>query len=51
MDKMQQWRDGLLSDAEIMEWLISYMVEVQISMKARETDIAEGILPSQFRSA
>lgn len=48
MDKMDQWRDGLLSDAEIIGWLLSDIAnahnaigEVQDSMYKRETKIAD----------
>lgn len=47
-ERMKAWREGLLSDAEIMEDLVSdalinlqAQTEVLNSMKAREKDAAE----------
>ena len=48
MDKMAQWRDGLLSDAEIIGWLLNdnanihnALDEVRQVILAKETKIAD----------
>lgn len=40
-EKMRLWREGCLSDSEIIAWLLSAMGEVQMTMSANETAIAE----------
>jgi hypothetical protein len=40
-EKMRLWREGCLSDSEIMLWLIHAMAEVQMTMSANEEAIAE----------
>ncbi len=40
-EKMQQWRDGLLSDGEILGFLHNAQFEVLESMNKKETALAE----------
>ena len=40
-EKMRMWREGCLSDSEIMLQLIHAMSEVQMTMSANEEVIAE----------
>lgn len=40
-EKMRIWREGCLSDSEIMAWLITAMSEVQMNMAAGEEVEAE----------
>lgn len=54
MDKMAQWREGLISDSEVMTYLISDMIEVKIMIQERETKVADarlaklGVKPHPF---
>lgn len=45
-EKMRTWREGLLSDSEIMAWLITAMGEVQYTMSANEEAVAKKQLVS-----
>jgi hypothetical protein len=40
-EKMRLWREGCLSDSEIMAWLITAMSEVQMSIQVGEEIKAE----------
>jgi hypothetical protein len=39
--RMDQWRNGELSDSEILGYLLEAQAEVQIAMRKAETIIAE----------
>lgn len=41
---MRQWRDGLLSNAEILAWTLNAVAEVQQAMLAEETAKADARL-------
>jgi len=47
-ERMHGWREGLLSDAEILAFLILAVSEVQQSMLRKETDTAKHNLPYGF---
>lgn len=48
MDRMDQWRNGLISDSEIMTYLLSDLIEVKIAIQERETTIADQRIAKLF---
>lgn len=41
MDRMQAWREGLVSDSEVIQDLLLCLYEVQQAMHKKETEAAD----------